>query len=180
MFERLSVLDQVSVDGLRRWALLGVQGHTQDLSRNLLVPSGEPGCAPILRAAVRVRCSAMWSGASFYFARVVGAPAGASRRERGTRGNKGRRVSIVDGRPHAGRPSRSFRGKLALRSIRPLRPPPHTLVYSTQRFPVVRCVHPGGARLLDRGRARRAPSHAGDAGLRRLWLPFHVASPASP
>jgi hypothetical protein len=63
MFERLGqLLDQLSLDGLRRWALLGVQGHTHDVAAQAAWFRLESQDArTILCARARARCSAMWS-----------------------------------------------------------------------------------------------------------------------
>ena len=183
MFERLGLLlDQVSVDGLRRWALLGVQGHTQDLSAQAAwfrLESRE--ARAILRAAgAGTLFTDVERRLGFYLRALwarqpelrVATPA--------PEGNRGRRVSIVDGTIRMPRAFEVFPGQdsVALYRAAAAHAAAH-LIYSTERFPrrSLRPIQVALVSLIEDARVELLAMQE-MPGLRRLWQPFHVALPS--
>jgi hypothetical protein len=183
MFERLGqLLDQVSVDGLRRWALLGVQGHTQDLSaqsawfrlesqdaRAILRAAGEGALFSDVERRLGFYLRALWARQPELRAT---SPAPES--------NKGKRVSIVDGTIRMPPAFEVFPGQdsVALYRAAAAHAAAH-LVYSTQRFPrrALRPIQVALVSLIEDARVERLAMQE-MPGLRKLWQPFHVALPS--
>jgi hypothetical protein len=182
VFERVGrLLDHLSLDGLRRWSLLGVQSHTRDEAQQSAWFRLESRDAQaILRAAsegtlfndVERRLGfylrALW--ATGFELRAV------SRMQPGRRGN---RVSIVDGAirmPQAFEPFPGQSGATLYRAAA-AHAAAH-LAYSTQRFPLrgLRPIQIALVSLIEDARVEQL-AIAQLPGLRRLWLPFHVALP---
>ena len=183
MFERLGqLLDQLSLDGLRRWALLGVQGHTHD-------PAAQASWFRLESQDARTILRAAGEGTLFseverrlgFYLRALWArepelrPAGAPRE-----GRKGKRVSIVDGAIRMPQAFEIFPGQdsVALYRAAAAHAAAH-LVYSTQRFPLrsLRPIQVALVSLIEDARVeylamREMP------GLHALWRPFHVALPS--
>ena len=144
MFERLGqLLDQVSVDGLRRWALLGVQGHTQDLSaQSAWFRLESQDARAILRAAGEgTLFSDVERRLGFYLRALWARQPELRAASPAPEGNKGKRVSIVDGTIRMPQAFEVFPGQdsVALYRAAAAHAAAH-LVYSTERFPVAPCV----------------------------------------
>jgi nitric oxide reductase NorD protein len=183
MFERLSqLLDQVSVDGLRRWALLGVQGHTQDLSaqsawfrlesqdaRAILRGAGEGTLFSDVERRLGFYLRALWARQPELRA-ATPAP----------EGNKGKRVSIVDGAIRMPPAFEVFPGQdsVALYRAGAAHAAAH-LVYSTEQFPrrALRPIQVALVSLIEDARVEFLAMQE-MPGLRKLWQPFHVALPS--
>jgi nitric oxide reductase activation protein len=183
LFERIGrLLDQLSLDGLRRWALLGVQGHTEDAGEQTAWFRLESRDAQaILRAASEgTLFTDVERRLGFYLRALWG-------RERELRpapatpeGKRGRRVSIVDGVIRMPQAFEVFPGQpgTALYRAAAAHAAAH-LAYSTQRFPLrsLRPVQVALVSLVEDARVEQLAIHQ-LPGLRRLWQPFHVALPS--
>ena len=183
MFERLGqLLDQVSVDGLRRWALLGVQGHTRDLSaqsawfrlesqdaRAILRATGEGTLFTDVERRLGFYLRALWARQPEL---RVATPA--------PEGNKGKRVSIVDGTIRMPPAFEVFPGQdsVALYRAAAAHAAAH-LVYSTEQLPrrALRPIQVALVSLIEDARVEHLAMQE-MPGLRRLWQPFHVALPS--
>jgi nitric oxide reductase NorD protein len=188
LFQRAgSLLEQMSVDGLRRWALLGVQGHLTD-------PGGQDAwfrlegqdARAILRAAsdgtlftdVERRLGfylrALWGRS---MALRAGSAAAMHEGERKT----GRRVSIIEGAIRMPPAFDAFPGQNGVTLYRAAcaHAAAH-LVYSTQRLQLHQLspLQVVLVSLIEDARVEQLALRA-LPGLRKLWLPFHVALPSS-
>jgi nitric oxide reductase NorD protein len=189
LFQRAGpLLEQVSVDGLRRWALLGVQGHLTDPgaqgawfrlesqdARAILRAASEGTAFTDVERRLGFYLRALW-GRSMAL-RAGSAPAAAHRGERKT----GRRVSIVEGAIRMPPAFDAFPGQQGITLYRAAcaHAAAH-LVYSTQRLQLRQLspVQVVLVSLIEDARAEQLALHA-LPGLRKLWLPFHVALPSS-
>jgi hypothetical protein len=183
MFQRIGeLLSQLTLDGLRRWAMLGVQGHAaasdeQDAwfslesrdARTMLRAAGEGSLFTDLERRLALYLRALWAREPDL------RPAGAPRD-----GKKGRRVSIVDGAIRMPQAFEVFPGQdgQALYRAAVAHAAAH-LVYSTQKFPL-RALRPIQVTLVGLVEDARVEHLAMRElpGLRRLWRPFHVAAPS--
>lgn len=188
MLERVGfLLEQVSVDGLRRWALLGVQGHVSEPgAQEAWFRLESRGARTILRAAsegtlfseVERRLSlylrAMW-GRSMEL-RAESSASGSS----DASGKKGRRVAIGEGFIRMPQAFDVFPGQegLTLYRAAAAHAAAH-LMYSTHRFPVLslKPVQVALVSLIEDARVEHLALRA-MPGLRKLWQPFHVALPS--
>jgi nitric oxide reductase NorD protein len=182
LFEHVGrLLDQLSLDGLRRWSLLGVQGHTDDLAEQSAWFRLESRDAQaILRAASEgTLFTDVERRLGFYLRALWGRerelrPAAAAQE-----GRRGKRVSIVDGAIRMPQAFDVFPGQpgTALYRAAAAHAAAH-LAYSTQRFPL-RALRPVQVTLVSLIEDARVEQLAIQQlpGLRRLWQPFHVALP---
>jgi hypothetical protein len=175
------LLDQLSLVGLRRWALLGVQGHTNDAglqaawfrlesrdARAILRAASEGTLFTDVERRLGFYLHALWG-----CARELRAASGAQS------GRRDNRVSIVDGvirMPQAfevfpGQPGTTLYRAAAAHAAA-------HLAYSTQRFAMraLRPIEVALVSLIEDARVERLAIEQ-LPGLRRLWLPFHVALP---
>ena len=183
MFERLGqLLDQLSLDGLRRWALLGVQGHTEDLAaqqawfrlesrdaRAILKAAGEGTLFTDVERRLGFYLRALWARQPDL------RPASVAQE-----GKKGRRVSIVDGAIRMPQAFDIFPGQdpVALYRAAAAHAAAH-LVHSTHRFPLraLRPIQVALVGLVEDARVEHLAMRE-MPGLRRLWQRFHVALPS--
>jgi nitric oxide reductase NorD protein len=183
MFERIgALLEQLSLDGLRRWSLLGVQGHTEDLAaqqawfrlesadaRAILRAAGEGTLFTDVERRLGFYLRALW-------AREPDLRSAASAQE----GKKGKRVSIVDGAIRMPQAFDVFPGQdpAALYRAAAAHAAAH-LVYSSQKFPLraLRPIQVALVGLIEDARVEQLAMQE-MPGLRRLWQPFHVALPS--
>ena len=183
MFERLGqLLDQLSLDGLRRWALLGVQGHTHDVAaqaawfrlesqdaRTILRAAGEGTLFSDVERRLGFYLRALWAREPELRS------AGASRE-----GKKGKRVSIVDGAIRMPQAFEIFPGQdsVVLYRAAAAHAAAH-LIHSTQRFPLrsLRPIQVALVSLIEDARVEHLAMQE-MPGLRGLWRPFHVALPS--
>ena len=183
MFERLGqLLDQLSLDGLRRWSLLGVQGHTEDLAaqqawfrlesqdaRVILRAAGEGTLFTDVQRRLAFYLRAMWARESDLRPASVG-------RE----GKKGKRVSIVGGAIRMPPAFEVFPGRdpVALYRAAAAHAAAH-LVYSTDKFALraLRPIQVALVGLIEDARVEHLAMRE-MPGLGRLWRPFHVALPS--
>lgn len=183
MFERLGqLLEQVGLDGLRRWSLLGVQGHTEDLAaqqawfrlespdaRAILQAAGEGTLFTDVERRLGFYLRALW-------ARQTDLRAAAAAQE----GKRGRRVSIVDGAIRMPQAFEIFPGQdpVALYRAAAAHAAAH-LAYSTHKFPLraLRPIQVALVGLIEDARVEQLAMRE-MPGLRSLWRPFHVALPS--
>lgn len=184
LFEHLGrLLDHASLEGLRRWALLGVQRYARD-------PAGQEAwfrlesqdAQAILRTAGEGTLFAdVERRLGFYLCALWGRvpdlrPAAAPRE--GKRG--GRRVSIVEGTIRMPRAFEVFPGQdgVTLYRAAAAHAAAH-LVHSTHRFPLgaLRPIQVALVSLVEDARVERLAMQE-MPGLSKLWLPFHVALPS--
>jgi hypothetical protein len=183
LFERAGqLLEQLTVDGLRRWALLGVQAHTQDPGeQEAWFRLESPDAKAILRLAGEGTLFADVERRLGFYVRALwdrdaqlrpSGPAG--------EGRSGRRVSIVEGAIRMPQVFEGFPGQdgAALYRAAVAHAAAH-LAYSTRRF-ALRSLRPIQVALISLVEDARVEQLAMDElpGLRRLWRPFHVALPA--
>ncbi len=183
MFERLDqLLDQVGVDGLRRWALLGVQGHTQDpAAQSAWFRLESQDARAILRATGEGTLFADVERRLGFYLRALWARQPELRAAKpAPEGNKGKRVSIVDGTVRMPPAFDVFPGQdsVALYRAAAAHAAAH-LVYSTEQFPrrALRPIQVALVSLIEDARVESLAIHE-MPGLRRLWQPFHVALPS--
>jgi nitric oxide reductase NorD protein len=188
LFERIGpLLEQMSVDGLRRWALLGVQGHVSDPgAQDAWFRLESDDARAILRAAGEgILFTDVERRLGFYLRALWGrsmdlraGTAAAVMHDGGSR--KGRRVSIVDGAIRMPRTFDVFPGQdgLALYRAAAAHGAAH-LVYSTERFPLrqLKAIQVALVSLIEDARVEQLALRE-MPGLRELWLPFHVALPS--
>ena len=183
MFERIgALLEQLSLDGLRRWSLLGVQGHTEDLAaqqawfrlesadaRAILQAAGEGTLFTDVERRLAFYLRALWARQPDLRSATTAAE-----------GKKGRRVSIVDGAIRMPQAFEVFPGQdpVALYRAAAAHAAAH-LVYSTQKFPLraLRPIQVALVGLIEDARVEQLAMRE-MPGLRRLWQPFHVALPS--
>jgi hypothetical protein len=184
LFERLGrLLDQLSLDGLRRWALLGVQGHTDDpAQQDAWFRLESRDAQAILRAASDgTLFNDVERRLGFYLRALWGEerelrPASGVTGE----GRRGRRVSIVEGVTRMPQAFEVFPGQPGVELYRAAAAHAAAhLAYSTQRFPLraLRPIQVALVSLIEDARVEQL-AIARMPGLRRLWLPFHVALPS--
>ncbi len=186
MFEHIgSLLEQVPVDGLRRWALLGVQGHSNDSNAQDAWFRLETGDArAVLRSAAEGTLFADVERRLAFYVRALWGRGldlrGASAPALTGEGKRGRRVSIVNGVVHMPQAFDVFPGQdgAVLYRAAAAHAAAH-LVYSTQRFPVreLRPVQMALVSLIEDARVERL-AMAELPGLLKIWLSFHVALPS--
>ena len=138
------LLDQLSLDGLRRWALLGVQGHTEDLAAQAgLVPAGEPGRARHPARGGRGHAVHRRGAASgLLSACAVGARTDLRAAQRAAQEGKQGQARVHRGRrdPHAaGLRGLSRAGSAWRCTVPPPRTRPRTWCTPPSAFPCVRC-----------------------------------------
>ena len=188
MLERVGfLLEQLSVDGLRRWALLGVQGHVSNPSaQEAWFRLESRDARTILRAASEgTLFSEVERRLSFYLRALWGrsmdlrAESAASGTGDGS-SKKGRRVAIGEGFIRMPQAFEVFPGQegLTLYRAAAAHAAAH-LMHSTQRFPVrsLKPVQVALVSLIEDARVEELALRA-MPGLRRLWEPFHVALPS--
>jgi hypothetical protein len=183
MFQRIGeLLSQLSLDGLRRWAMLGVQGYThapaeQDAwfslerpdARAMLRAAGEGGLFTEVERRLGLTLRALW-------AREPDLRAAATAKE----GKKGRRVSIVDGSIRFPQAFEVFPGQDGQTLYRAaMAHAAAHLVYSTQKFPLrsLRPIQVVLVGLIEDARVEQLALRE-MPGLARLWRPFHTAVPS--
>jgi hypothetical protein len=183
LFERLGqLLEQLSLDGLRRWALLGVQGHTEDPAAQAAWFRLESQDArAILRAAGEgTLFTTVERRLGFYLRALWGREPDLRPAAMARDGKKGRRVSLVDGSIRMPQAFEVFPGKdpVALYRAAAAHAASH-LVYSTQKFPLraLRPVQVALVGLIEDARVEHMAMRE-MPGLRGLWQPFHVALPS--
>jgi hypothetical protein len=183
MFERLGeLLGQLSVDGLRRWAMLGVQGHAADSkeqaawftldsldARAILRAAGEGSLFTDVERRLGFYLRALWDREPDL--RPASAP---------KEGKKGRRVSIVDGSVRMPQAFEVFPGQdgPTLYRAAAAHAAAH-LTYSTQKFPLraLRPIQVVLVSLIEDARVEHLAMRE-MPGLARLWRPFHTAVPS--
>ncbi|PWT73307.1 MAG: VWA domain-containing protein [Proteobacteria bacterium] len=188
MFEHMGpLLEQVPVDGLRRWALLGVQGHSRDArAQDAWFRLESRDARAVLRSAAdETLFSDVERRLTFYtralWGRSIDLRAGmAATPMIDGEGKRGRRVSIVDGAvrmPQVFDPFPGQDGPTLYRAA--VAHAAAHLVHSTQRFPLreLRPIQVALISLIEDARVeylamRELP------GLARLWRSFHVALPS--
>lgn len=182
LFQRLGVLlEQLSVGGLRRWALLGVQGHTDDPAlQGAWFRLESQDARTILRSAGDgTLFTDVERRLGFYFRALWDRDPGLRPADAPPDGSKGRRVSILDGTIRMPRAFEVFPGQDGPELYRAAAAHAAAhLVFSTERLPM-RALKPVQVALVSLIEDARVESLAMREmpGLRRLWLPFHVALP---
>jgi len=188
MFDHIGpLLEQLTVDGLRRWALLGVQGHYSDAGaqRAWFRLESQEARAVLRSAAEGTLFTDVERRLAFYLRALWGRgidlrAGGASSPIRDAEGQRGRRVSIVDGVVRMPQAFDVFPGKdgPTLYRAAAAHAAAH-LAYSAQRFPLreLRPIQVALVSLIEDARVEQL-SLLELPGLRRLWQPFHVAVPS--
>ena len=183
MFERLGqLLDQLSLDGLRRWALLGVQGHAEDAAaQEAWFRLESQDARAILRAAGEgTLFTTVERRLGFYLRALWGREPDLRAATMAREGKKGKRVSIVDGTIRMPQAFEVSPGKdpVALYRAAAAHAAAH-LVHSTQKFPLraLRPIQVALVGLIEDARVEHLAMRQ-MPGLRRLWQPFHVALPS--
>lgn len=176
------LLAQLTLDGLRRWALLGVQGHAaapaeQDAwfrldsqeARAMLRAAGEGALFTDIERRLGLYLRALWNREPEL------RPASAPRD-----GKKGRRVSIVESTIRMPQAFEVFPGQDGQTLYRAaLAHAAAHLTYSTRKFPLrsLRPIQVALVGLIEDARVERLAMRE-LPGLARLWRPFHVAVPS--
>ena len=169
MFERLGqLLEQLSLDGLRRWSLLGVQGHTEDLAaqqtwfrlespeaRAILQAAGEGTLFTDVERRLAFYLRALWARQPD----LRPATTRAGGQERQARVHRGRRHPHAAGLRGFSRPGSRRAVSRRRRSRRGTPGVLHAEVSLARA-----AADPGGAGRAHRGRARGASGDARDAG----------------
>ena len=188
MFDHIGpLLEQVTTDGLRRWALLGVQGHSNDAgAQQAWFRLESRDARAVLRSASEgTLFTDVDRRLGFYLRALWGRgidlrPGGASSPIRDAEAKRGRRVSIVDGVVRMPQAFDVFPGQdgATLYRAAAAHAAAH-LVHSTQRFPLreLRPIQVALVSLIEDARVEQL-SMLELPGLRRLWQPFHVALPS--
>jgi hypothetical protein len=183
LFERLGrLLDQLSLDGLRRWALLGVQAHTGDpAQRDAWFRLESRDAQAILRAASEGTLFAEVERRLGFYLRALWARAPELRPLSASQDSKrGKRVSIVNDAIRMPPAFEVFPGQsgAALYRAAAAHAAAH-LVYSTQQFPMraLRPIQVALVSLIEDARVERL-AMLQLPGLCRLWQAFHVALPS--
>jgi nitric oxide reductase NorD protein len=188
LFERIApLLGEMSVDGLRRWALLGVQGHVSDPgAQDAWFRLESHDARAILRAASEgVLFTEVERRLGFYlralWGRSMDLRAGAAAPAMHDGGGKtGRRVAIVDGAVRMPQTFDVFPGLdgLTLYRAAAAHAAAH-LVHSTERFPLrqLKPIQVALVSLIEDARVEQLALRE-MPGLGKLWLPLHVALPS--
>ncbi|MCC7548442.1 MAG: VWA domain-containing protein [Burkholderiales bacterium] len=175
------LLDQLALDGLRRWALLGVQSHGTDPDeRHAWFRLESRDARAILRAAGEgVLFTAVERRLGFYLRALWARDTALRPATVSGEGRKGQRVSIVDGVIRMPRAFEVFLGQdgVALYRAAAAHAAAH-LQFSAQRFALraLRPIQVALVSLIEDARAEHLAMRE-MPGLRALWLPFHVALP---
>jgi hypothetical protein len=187
MLERVGpLLDQLTVDGLRRWALLGVQSHTSDLgaqdrwfrleshdARAVLSQAAEGVVFTDVERRLGYYLRALWG-------REIPLRSISNKAAQEAAAERPRRVAIVGDEIHMPPALDVFPGQHGAESFRAAAAHAAAhLQFSTQRFPMkeLKPVQIALISLIEDARVE-ALAIRGLPGLRRLWLPFHVAMPS--
>ncbi len=187
LFERIGpLLSEMSVDGLRRWALLGVQGHVSDPgAQDAWFRLESHDARAILRAASEgVLFTEVERRLGFYlralWGRSMDLRAGTAVAAHDGGGKAGRRVSIADGAVRMPQTFDVFPGMdgLTLYRAAAAHAAAH-LIHSTARFPVrqLKPIQVALVSLIEDARVEHLALRE-MPGLSKLWLPFHVALPS--
>jgi nitric oxide reductase NorD protein len=182
LFQRLGVLlEQLSVGGLRRWALLGVQGHTDDpaLQGAWFRLESQDARAILRSASDGTLFTDVERRLGFYFRALWGRDPDLRPASVAPDGKKGKRVSILDGTIHMPRAFEVFPGQDGPELYRAAAAHAAAhLTFSTERLPVrtLKPVQVALASLIEDARVETLAMQE-MPGLKRLWLPFHVALP---
>lgn len=175
------LLEQLTFEGLRRWALLGVQSHLRDEKvqahyfqleseegRNLLRAEGDGTVFSDVERRLSLYLRALW-GRDIKLRPVIH-----------TKGASGGRRSTLDG--NLVRLPQSYRGfagqsALALYRAAAAHAGAH-LVFTAQRFPVgeLKPLQVALVSLIEDARVERLAMKI-FPGLQGLWAPFHLAQP---
>jgi len=182
LFERIGqLLDQLSLDGLRRWALLGVQSHGTDPGeRHAWFRLESRDARAILRAAGDgVLFSSVERRLGFYLRALWAREAALRPAAPAGEGKKGRRVSIVEGAIRMPQAFEAFPGQdgVVLYRAAAAHAAAH-LEFSTHKFPLraLRPIQVALVSLIEDARVEQLAMRE-MPGLRALWQPFHVALP---
>jgi nitric oxide reductase activation protein len=183
LLERMGeILSRLSLDGLRRWAMLGVQRHAADAggqdawfalesheARALLAAAGEGVLFADVERRLGFYLRSLWN-------REPALRAGSDR----DGGKTGRRVSIIGGGIRMPRSLEVLSGQdgPTLYRAAAAHAAAH-LAYSTHKFPIrgLRPIQVALVSLLEDARVERLAMRE-MPGLARLWRPFHAAVPA--
>lgn len=176
-----TLLERLPVGGLRRWALLGVQAHGsgEDAQHAWFRLESEDSRA-ILRAAGEGTLFSDVERRLAFYLRALWANEPGLRPASGNRdARKGQRASIVEGGIRLPAAYEAFPGQDA--SIVYRAAAAHAaahLAWSTQKFPLraLRPIQVALIALIEDARVEHLAMRE-MPGLRRLWLPFHVALP---
>lgn len=188
MLERVAaLLDQLTVDGLRRWALLGVQSHVTDLgaqdrwfrleshdARAVLRTAGESALFTEVERRLGFYLRALWG-------RTIALRSNAPRGSQDPSAERGRRVAIVHDEIHMPSALEVWPGHDAASAYRAAAAHAAAhLAYSTARLAIgeLKAIQVALVGLIEDARVellaiREMP------GLRRIWLPYHVAMPST-
>ena len=188
MLERTGpLLEHLRVDGLRRWALLGVQGHRHDLRAQdaWFRLESEDARVGLRSAADGTQFTEVERRLGFYLRALWGRgvelrPGSPAPAILDGQDNRGRRVSIAEGvvrMPQAFDPFPGQDGPTVYRAAA-AHAAAH-LVHSTLRFPLrgLQPIQMALVGLIEDARVEHL-AMAELPGLRRLWQPFHVALPS--
>jgi hypothetical protein len=188
MLERTApLLDQLTVDGLRRWALLGVQSHVTDLgaqdrwfrleshdARAVLRAAGESALFSEVERRLGFYLRALWG-------RTIALKSSVATARQDPANERGRRVSIVGDEIHMPTALDVFPGRDGVAAYRAAAAHAAAhLAYSTARFPIgeLKPVQIALIGLIEDARVEQLAIRA-MPGLRRVWLPYHVAMPST-